>query len=216
MKIIRPIIANIMAITLAVLLLINILPKKEIPDLYLEHINSVVKITDISNNWYGSGVFISDNLIVTAGHVVWDANELEIELIDGAKYCSTDFYFPDVNEADIAFIKVKTKPVEKAIPISDIEIGEVVFTIGGPLDLFPTLTVGHISNLDIVNDYFGEANLLQTDCQVNPGNSGGALFDTKGNIVGIVIGYKGYSGNGIGFCTTSKTIKKYLKIYLNG
>ena len=166
----------------------------------------------------GSGVIISpDGYIVTNNHVVENANDLSVILSDGtqlpAKLISTDIF------SDLAVLKVDGKmPAVINIGNSDnLKSGETVIAIGSPLGEFRnTVTVGVISatgrTLDTGNGYSME-DLLQTDAAINQGNSGGALINLNGELVGInsliVRGGNGSTAvaEGLGFAIPSNTVK---------
>lgn len=155
----------------------------------------------------GSGVIISaDGLIITNGHVVGDARDVRVILDDGTVLDGevtgvdtlTDFAFVDVEAADLPTVTLGDS--------SDIKIGQLAISIGNPLGRFPSsAAVGIISGLDRSLDVFGSSrggsrldHLIQTDAAVNSGNSGGALFDGDGELIGITTAQAGMS-DGIGF-----------------
>jgi S1-C subfamily serine protease len=166
----------------------------------------------------GSGVIISpDGYIVTNNHVVENAKDLSVILSDGtqlpAKLISTDIF------SDLAVLKVNGKmPAVITIGNSDnLKSGETVIAIGSPLGEFRnTVTVGVISatgrTLDTGNGYSME-DLLQTDAAINQGNSGGALVNLNGELIGInsliVRGGNGSTAvaEGLGFAIPSNTVK---------
>lgn len=181
--------------------------------------------------WTGSGVFIKPDLILTAGHIV-NLPEMEIyadpeylykvgypivaELIDGTKLETIDFYMEDVGLTDIGLIKIKQITGQKVLSFSDsVRVGEAVFTIGNPFGLFPTVTSGIVSALNVndKNDFFGAANNIQTDCPLNPGNSGCPLLNMKGEIVGIYVGGI-HEMDGLGFCVPAEVCQKVIEKYL--
>jgi serine protease Do len=166
----------------------------------------------------GSGVIISpDGYIVTNNHVVEGAKDLSVILSDGTKLpaqlISTDIF------SDLAVLKVSGKmPAVITFGNSDnLKSGETVIAIGSPLGEFRnTVTVGVISatgrSLDTGNGYTME-DLLQTDAAINQGNSGGALINLNGELVGInsmiVRGGNGSTtvAEGLGFAIPSNTVK---------
>ncbi len=137
----------------------------------------------------GSGVIYSaDGYIITNNHVVENAVEVEVTLHDNRRF-TAQVIGKDRN-SDLAVIKIDAKE----LPTLDIansdqaEIGEWVLAIGNPLDLTSTVTAGIISakgrSLQLLDRDAIEA-FIQTDAAVNPGNSGGALVDTQGRLIGI-------------------------------
>lgn len=152
----------------------------------------------------GSGVIISpDGYIVTNNHVVDKASKLKVTLNDNttytAKLIGTD------PTTDIALIKIDAKDLP-TIPFGDSEklrLGEWVLAIGNPFDLRSTVTAGIVSakarDLNVIPSDFRIESFIQTDAAVNPGNSGGALVDTKGNLVGINTVIKSPTGSYAGY-----------------
>ena len=152
----------------------------------------------------GSGVIISeDGYIVTNNHVVEDADKLRVKLNDGrtfdAKVIGTD------PTTDVALIKVEGKDLP-TIPFGNsdaLRLGEWVLAIGSPFDLQSTITAGIVSakarQLDVIPDQFRIESFIQTDAAVNPGNSGGALVNTRGELVGINTLIKSQTGSFIGY-----------------
>ncbi len=138
----------------------------------------------------GSGVIISDNgYIVTNNHVIANADELEVTLYDNRIYKAT-LVGTDPN-TDIAVIKID----EKDLPFvqygnSDVvRVGEWVLAVGNPFELTSTVTAGIVSakgrNIGILRERYGIESFIQTDAAVNPGNSGGALVNLRGELIGI-------------------------------
>ena len=139
----------------------------------------------------GSGVIVSTNgYILTNNHVVADADELKVLLADGrefvAKLIGTD------EKTDVAVIKIDAEGLPPAtLADSDkLRVGDVVFAVGNPLGVGQTVTMGIISatgrnSLGLLENVGGYENFIQTDAAINQGNSGGALIDAKGRLVGI-------------------------------
>ncbi len=138
----------------------------------------------------GSGVIITqDGYIVTNNHVVENAEKISITLNDNqtydAKVIGTD------PSTDLALLKID----EKNLPFitygnsDDVKVGEWVLAVGNPFNLTSTVTAGIISakarNIGILPDQYKIESFLQTDAAVNPGNSGGALVNTNGELIGI-------------------------------
>ncbi|MSP85254.1 MAG: PDZ domain-containing protein [Flavobacteriaceae bacterium] len=149
----------------------------------------------------GSGVIISeDGYIVTNNHVVKDASEIKITLNNKksytAKLIGTD------SKMDIALLKIDT---EEKLPYSTfadsdiVKVGEWVLAVGNPYNLTSTVTAGIVSakarNLDIT----GIQSFIQTDAAVNPGNSGGALVNTRGELIGINTMISSQTGSYVGY-----------------
>lgn len=141
----------------------------------------------IATEGVGSGViFREDGYIVTNNHVISGASELIVSLADGS---SIQGVLVGTDElTDIAVVKVDAKnlPFAKFGNSDDIMVGEPVVAIGNPLglELQGTITVGVISAINRATD-INEVNLLQTDAAISPGNSGGALVNYEGEVIGI-------------------------------
>ena len=138
----------------------------------------------------GSGVIISDNgYIVTNNHVIADADELEVTLNDNRTYKAT-LIGTDPN-TDIAVIKIEEKnlPFVNFGDSDKVKVGEWVLAVGNPFDLTSTVTAGIVSakgrNIGILRERYGIESFIQTDAAVNPGNSGGALVNLRGELIGI-------------------------------
>ena len=166
----------------------------------------------------GSGVLVSeDGLVITAAHVVEVADRVEVEFMDRQRIVADVIASSALD--DVALLKL-TSPVHGVAPVkwgdSDkVEIGDPVFVIGAPYGLDHTLTSGRISGRRphaafVPNGPQGE--LLQTDAAINRGNSGGPLFDEKGQLIGIVSFILSASGGfeGLGFAVTSNTVHRVL------
>ena len=152
----------------------------------------------------GSGVIIStDGYIVTNNHVVENSTKLKVKLYDGrifeARRIGTD------PATDIALIKVEATDLPTLVFGSSdaLRLGEWVLAIGSPFDLQSTITAGIVSakarQLDVIPDEFRLESFIQTDAAVNPGNSGGALVNARGELVGINTVIKSSTGSYIGY-----------------
>ena len=134
----------------------------------------------------GSGVIISaDGYIVTNNHVVDGADELTVTLTDNKEY-SAKIIGAD-KTTDLALIKIDAKNLP-AITIANsdaVKVGEWVLAIGNPLGLNNTVTAGIISAKARSLGANGVESFIQTDAAINAGNSGGALVNVKGELVGI-------------------------------
>ena len=138
----------------------------------------------------GSGVIISeDGYIVTNNHVIDRADQIQVVLNDKREYTAT-LVGTDPN-TDIALLKID----ETNLPVilmgnsDDLRVGEWVLAVGNPFNLTSTVTAGIVSakarNINILNAEMKIESFIQTDAAVNPGNSGGALVNTRGELVGI-------------------------------
>jgi Do/DeqQ family serine protease len=138
----------------------------------------------------GSGViYTTDGYIITNNHVVDGAGKLTVTLNDNRKFEAT--VIGQDPKTDMAVIKIDATglPVLEAANSDAAEIGEWVLAVGNPLDLTSTVTAGIISakgrSLELIPGRDAIESFLQTDAAVNPGNSGGALVDVNGRLLGI-------------------------------
>uniref|UniRef100_A0A6M3J8U9 Putative trypsin-like peptidase domain containing protein n=1 Tax=viral metagenome TaxID=1070528 RepID=A0A6M3J8U9_9ZZZZ len=162
------------------------------------------------NGWQGSGIFIRDNLILTAGHIVDGIKEATVFTIDNKEYKAKSWYLE--TEADIGFIEVDTNDVETTLSFDDAKLGETVWTYGNPFGVFPLLTKGIISAVESPDDFMKTKDMIITDAAINAGNSGCPLFDERGNILGICSwGYR-YS-QGMSYFVRSEIIELSLWKY---
>ena len=148
----------------------------------------------------GSGVIISaDGYIVTNNHVVDGADELTVSLTDNKEY-SARVIGAD-KTTDLALIKIDAKDLP-AITIANsdnVKVGEWVLAVGNPLGLNNTVTAGIISAKARTLGANGVESFIQTDAAINQGNSGGALVNTRGELVGINAMLASPTGSNIGY-----------------
>lgn len=160
--------------------------------------------------WQGSGIFIRDNLILTAGHIVDGISDANITTIDGKEYEAKSWYLE--TEADIGFIEVDTNDIESRLSFDNAKLGEVVWVFGNPLGVFPVLTKGIVSAVLAYDNYSDTKYMVITDAAANGGNSGCPLFDRWGNILGICSWH--YPGQeGMNYFVRSEVIKLSLQKY---
>ncbi|MCI0706816.1 MAG: Do family serine endopeptidase [Ignavibacteriae bacterium] len=158
----------------------------------------------------GSGVILTpDGYILTNNHVVdnADPDKIEVVLSDTRRFKATKVVGTD-RYTDLAVIKIDAEelPIPRLGDSDGVEVGHIVFAFGNPLGLTSTMTQGIVSaigrNIGIIDndDGYGIENFIQTDAAVNPGNSGGALVNVDGEVVGVNTAiattnqrYQGYS-----------------------
>lgn len=165
----------------------------------------------------GSGVIITDDgYIVTNNHVVENADKVEITLNDNLSYSakvigtdpSTDLALLKINEKNLPFITYGNS--------DNVKVGEWVLAVGNPFNLTSTVTAGIISakarNIGILPDQHKIESFLQTDAAVNPGNSGGALVNTNGELIGINSAIASTTGSytGYSFAIPVNLVKKVM------
>ena len=147
----------------------------------------------------GSGVIItSDGYIVTNNHVVDGADELTVTLNDNEEY-SARIIGADAT-TDLALIKIDAKslPAIKIANSDDVKVGEWVLAVGNPLGLNNTVTAGIVSAKARTMGQ-GVSSMIQTDAAINQGNSGGALVNTRGELIGINAMIYSQTGSNIGY-----------------
>ena len=159
----------------------------------------------------GSGIIISeDGYIITNDHVISGASSITVRLVDGREFPAS--LIATDSRADIAVIKIAASGLSAAVfgDSSTLVVGESALAVGNPLgELGGTVTGGIISALDREMIVEGEAmTLLQTDAAVNPGNSGGGLFNMRAELIGVVNSKSsGLNIEGLGFAIPSNIAK---------
>lgn len=163
----------------------------------------------------GSGVILSkDGYIVTNNHVVNGANKITVRTRDGKSY--TAKLIGKDSQSDLAILKIDATGLNPAVlgDSGKLEVGDTAIAIGNPLgELGGTVTAGIISALDRDITVEGESmKLLQTNAAINSGNSGGGLFNAKGELIGIVNAKTSGSGiEGLGFAIPINDAKEVIE-----
>lgn len=177
-----------------------------------------IKVRNRDGDDLGSGVVLHHKgFIATAAHVVENAVRIRVEFQDGSKL-PADIATLSRSE-DLALLKVDALPpgvlVAKLADSDRLRVGDPVYCIGSPLGLKHTLTTGIISALR--EDHGSQLslspkNVIQTDAAINQGNSGGALFNRKGEVIGIASFIATQSGGsvGLGFAVPSNAVRRRL------
>jgi len=169
----------------------------------------------------GSGVIIDpEGYIVTNNHVVQDADKITVTLNDKRVFKAT-IIGADAS-TDLALIKIE----EKSLPFlsygnsDEVRIGEWVLAVGNPFNLTSTVTAGIVSakarDINILGSQGTVESFIQTDAAVNPGNSGGALVNLKGQLIGINAAIASGTGNYVGysFAIPSNIVKKVVDDFM--
>lgn len=173
--------------------------------------------TFTSNMGLGSGVLIRDNYILTAAHVVANAKAIMVEFYGGEKIPAITYRISKI--ADVAIVRLEKSPSdarEAVIGNSDeVRVGDEVYVIGAPMGLSYSLSRGVISGRQSEMNPLGGEKILeffQTDASINTGNSGGPMYNSKGEVIGIVSSILSRSGGfeGIGFAATSQVARDVL------
>ncbi|GAH50532.1 unnamed protein product, partial [marine sediment metagenome] len=161
---------------------------------------SVVYVEAIADNyndnyeygydWSGSGVIIGSHIVLTARHIIEDANSLTITVVDGNTYEAVRWEVDPNNDCGLLFFEEDLGPVIKFADSDKIEIGDRVIIIGSPYgkEFLNTATNGIVSGLDREILFFGEDPMITADAASWPGNSGGPVFDIQGRVIGILVG----------------------------
>ena len=162
----------------------------------------------------GSGVIVSpDGLIITNYHVIEDASEIEVTSNKNKTYMAE--IIGSDPATDLAVLKIKTNESLPFIPFGDSEsarVGEWVLAVGNPFNLNSTVTAGIISakSRDLNERDSKNQSFIQTDAAVNMGNSGGALVNTNGELIGINTAISSITGGFVGysFAVPSNIVRK--------
>lgn len=184
------------------------LVRQRVPEIYRQLFGNVPE-RERRLSGLGSGVIVSaDGYILTNNHVVEEADELEVQLGDERRFPAK--LIGNDPKTDIAVIKIDAKDLPHATlaDSNKLRVGDVVFALGNPLNIGQTVTMGIVSatgrkNVNLLTDRDPGAyeDFIQTDAAINFGNSGGALVDAKGRLIGVNSGIAtNNQGNiGIGF-----------------
>ena len=163
----------------------------------------------------GSGVIISPKgYILTNQHVVEAADEIEVALLDGKKLAAKVVGSDPETDLAVLHVDAQNLPAITLAQSENLRVGDVVLAIGNPLGVGQTVTMGIVSALHRtglrINTF---ENFIQTDAAINQGNSGGALIDTSGSLVGINTAILSQSGGsiGIGFAIPVSIAKQVME-----
>lgn len=198
------------------------------------HIKSTVQVSQSADPWSGffgnphqgmrkamssgSGVIISeDGYIATNNHVVEGSSKVEVVLNDKRSFeatvvgtdPTTDLALLKIEEKDLPFIAMGNS--------DEVMVGEWALAVGNPFNLTSTVTAGIVSakgrNLNLLNEQFAIESFIQTDAAVNPGNSGGALVNTAGELIGINTAIASETGSyaGYSFAVPVNIVRKVMQ-----
>ena len=194
----------------------NIIPALAAAKVYSKVSPSIVQITD-GTYTYGTGfIYDTSGHVITAAHVIQGISDITVILPDGT--ISKVSVVGSVLHSDVSVLKLAVTtsltPVTLAADNS-VAVGDAVLAVGHPYDLTNSLTTGVVSqihrfeSIDTSSDRHWLADLIQFDAAVNPGNSGGPLFDENGNVVGMVVaGINPIFGSDINFAVSSARINQ--------
>jgi serine protease Do len=179
-------------------------------------------------NWLGSGIIVTpDGYILTANHVVDGADEIKVGLQnDKATYSAKVVGMDPPTDVAILKIEAKNLPAVTLGNSDQLEVGDVVLAVGDPFGIGQTVTRGIISALgrsladmsDMESPHQAQyQNFIQTDAAINQGNSGGALVDAQGRLIGIndaIVSPSGTSA-GVGFAVPVNMARNVLEGFIN-
>ncbi len=214
--------------TLVVLLIVitRVTSAQDLSKLFVKLSPSVVVVTTLTTNTgpdpsanagLGSGVLIKDDLVATASHVVHTANAITVMSQSGDEVRAE--VLTSIPALDLAILKLERQPESSSVAklgnSDKMEIGNQIMVIGAPFGLAHSLSIGHISGRRkkaLVAGGNVEIEFLQTDAAINQGNSGGPMFNQKGEVVGIVSFILSSTGmfSGLGFAASSNMVEKLL------
>ncbi len=165
----------------------------------------------------GSGVILSqDGYIITNHHVIEGGGKIEVTLFDKHSYVAEVAGIDPTT--DLALLKINASGLQplRFANSDEVKVGEWVLAVGNPFNLTSTVTAGIVSargrNLHILQGQYSIENFIQTDAVVNPGNSGGALVNTQGELIGIISAIMSESGSfeGYSFAIPSNLVEKIM------
>jgi serine protease Do len=166
----------------------------------------------------GSGVIVSpDGYIVTSNHVIEKASRIEVVLYDNRSFTAS--LVGSDPSTDLALLKINAEglPYLEYGDSDALRVGDWVLAVGNPFNLTSTVTAGIVSakgrSLQLLNDRFRVESFIQTDAAVNPGNSGGALVNIEGKLVGINTAIASITGTfaGYSFAVPVSIVKKVVE-----
>ena len=181
-------------------------------EVYQQNVNAVVAITvevesydnygrPVAGLSSGTGFFISaDGYVITNYHVIEDGTKVTVTTHDDQEYPAEIVGYEENNDLAVLKVEGESLPYVTLGKSADLQVGDQVVAIGNVLSTFASsLTVGYVSGVDRVVDTQGVAmNMIQTDVAINSGNSGGPLFNMKGEVVGITTAkFSGQSSSGV-------------------
>lgn len=170
---------------------------------------SVVKV--ITSDSIGSGFFVRQNILLTNAHVVGNSKTVNITFLTGQTIKGTVTNKDPAK--DIAIVQVNGKYNYLSFA-SSVTVGQTAIAIGNPLDMDFTVTKGMVSKLNITD--FKASKMFQFDAAINSGNSGGALINSQGQVIGMVTGklvndFKEVEG--MAYAIHFSELDRYLKLY---
>jgi S1-C subfamily serine protease len=190
---------------------------------YATAIKAVVQVSDGKETIGGGFIYDNKNHIVTANHVIEDIDEIYVVFYDGSTSKATIINQSPFNDVAVLLLEQPTNLSPAVMGDSkSVKIGDDVLVVGHPFRETNSLTVGVISQVNRMENIGDEqpdaqwiCNLFQFDAPVNPGNSGGPLFNAKGEVIGMVVaGIKPYMGEGMGLAVSSNKVKRAASVLI--
>jgi len=162
-------------------------------------------LIEIDGRHTGSGFVVAPDLIITARHVVDRRGDYAILFADGSRRSVQAIRISEVS--DCAVLQVSKAGLVPLVVTTEVRVGQSILVIGTPLDskFFNYVTRGIVSKIGIMESWLSDNPVTMIDAAVNPGNSGGPVFDMQGRVIGITIA--GYIHNcGVNFITPAADI----------
>ena len=189
---------------------------------YISQADKIMRsIVHIYSNagWQGSGSYVGNGLILTAGHIVggegYGALEFTITFENGFEFISTKFYLEEAADVGFIFIGDCNSPI-LVFDDEGYSRGDIAYVYGNPFgwDYCFSVSKGIISSVNRdCEGFFGEKIMLQIDAAAYPGCSGGPVVDDEGEIIGILVGGVWGSDN-LSLCIPANICEQSLRIYL--
>jgi serine protease Do len=163
----------------------------------------------------GSGLILDNSgLIVSSTHLVRDTHKITVTLASGKSVSATLLGFD--RKTDIALLKISLKQavtVPGHASLDSVRVGQAVYAIGAPFGFPGSVTAGIVSAIRVKSSAFKKAAVIQTDVAVNPGSSGGPLFNYQGEVIGITTEIMSTNGGfqGVSFAVPMDTVLSLVK-----
>lgn len=157
-----------------------------------------IEVTSDTGNWSGSGVLIGEDVILTAGHVIEDANEINITFTDGTKVAGKTFV--KVDDMDLGLIIIDPVDNNKPVKINfedELVLCQKVFSVSHPFGYDTFVSFGKVGNIgsELEDEYLSYMNMFGA-----PGSSGGPVFNIQGELVAIIVAGPNRVGASMTFC----------------